>query len=111
MHKFERWRSTIQVAKTRQDVMQLVRDYIACVLPSELLKMPSTSQSAVADATIDLAGAAVTLTRDELQFRGDEETAALMHEMSQTFTAASTRLSHLDYSAVEPASQAPAAAD
>lgn len=96
MHKFERWRMTIQVARSRQDVVQLVRDYIACVLPSELLKMPATSQNAIADAASDIAGAALTLTRDELQFRGDEETAALMHEMSQTLSAASARLSHVE---------------
>src|SRR4051812_45734875 len=96
MHKYDRWRSAIQVATSRHDVLQLVRDYIACVLPSELLKMPSSSQAAIADAALDVAGAAVTLTRDELQFKGDEDTAALLHEMSQTFTAACARVSYLD---------------
>ena len=91
MHKFDRWRLSILVARTRQDVFQIVRDYIACVLPSELLKMPASSQAAIADAATDVAGAAVTLRRDELQFRGDDETAALLQEMSQTLTAASTR--------------------
>ena len=101
MHTFDRWRSSILVARTRQDVHRIVRDYIACVLPSELFKMPMSSQTAVADAGRDVAGAAVTLRRDELQFTGDEETAALMNEMSQTLNAASTRLAHLDDSAAK----------
>ena len=50
MHKFERWRANILRAVTRQEVMQVVRDYCACVLPSELSKLPSSSQRAVADA-------------------------------------------------------------
>jgi len=96
MHQFQRWRANILKAKTRQEVMQVVRDYIACLLPSELLKLPMTSQAALADAPADVAGAAVTLRRDELRFSGDEETAALMHEMTQTFTAASARVAHLE---------------
>ena len=96
MHKFQRWRSIIQAAKSRGEVLQVVHDYLACVLPSELLKMPPSSQTAVADATADIAGAAVTLRRDELQFYGDDETAALMSEMTQTLAAASARMAHLD---------------
>ena len=96
MHHFQRWRANILKAKTRQEVMQVMRDYIACVLPSELLKLPVTSQNALADTPTDIAGVAVTLRRDELRFSGDEETAALMNEMTQTFTAASARIAHLD---------------
>jgi hypothetical protein len=96
MHQFERWRANIVKAGTRQEVLHVVRKYIACILPSELSKLPQSSQSAVNDATTDIAGAAVTLLRDELRFSGDEETAALMHEMTQTFTAASARVAHLE---------------
>jgi hypothetical protein len=96
MHQFQRWRANILKANTRQEVLQVVRDYIACVLPSELLKLPVTSQSAISDASADPAGSAVILLRDELRFSGDEETHALMREMSQTFNAASARIAHLD---------------
>ena len=96
MHQFQRWRANILKANTRQEVMQVMRDYTACVLPSEILKLPLTSQSALTEAPADVAGTAVTLLRDELRFSGDEETQALMHEMTQTFTAASARLAHLD---------------
>jgi hypothetical protein len=96
MHRFERWRANILQAETRLAIMHVVRDYCACVLPSELSKLPSTSQRAVANAPQDIAGAAVTLLRDELGFSGDEDTAALMREMAQTFGAASARLAHLE---------------
>ena len=96
MHQFQRWRANILKARTREEVAHVVRDYVACVLPSEILKLPNTSQVAVADAAADVAGAAVTLLRDELRFTGDEDTATLMHEMVQTFTAASARLAHLE---------------
>ena len=96
MHHFQRWRASILKATTVHEVALVVRDYVACVLPSELSKLPHSSQVAVADAAADIAGAAVTLLRDELRFSGDPETAALMHEMTQTFTAASARLAHLD---------------
>ncbi|HUQ28529.1 MAG TPA: hypothetical protein VM051_08050 [Usitatibacter sp.] len=76
--------------------MLVVREYIACVLPSELSKLPQTSQTAVADAANDIAGAAVTLLRDELGFSGDDETGALMRELTQTFTAALARVAHLE---------------
>jgi hypothetical protein len=110
MHQFQRWRANILKATTAQDVAQVVREYVACVLPSELSKLPQSSQSAVADAAADLAGAAVTLLRDELRFSGDPETAALMREMTQTFTAASARLAHLDSRAVAFAVDDPLAA-
>jgi hypothetical protein len=96
MHHFERWRANIVKANTRLEVLNVVRQYISSVLPSELSKLPQTSQSAVNDAATDIAGAAVTLLRDELRFSGDEDTAALMREMTQTFTAASARVAHLD---------------
>jgi len=96
LHQFERWRANIVKAATRQEVLHVVRKYIACILPSELSKLPQSSQAAVNDATTDIAGAAVTLLRDELRFSGDEDTAALMHEMTQTFTAASARVAHLE---------------
>ena len=96
MHHFDRWRANILKAGTRMEVLEVIRQYIACVLPSELSKLPRSSQAAVNDATADIAGAAVTLLRDELRFSGDEDTAALMHEMTQTFTAASARVAHLE---------------
>jgi len=112
VHQFQRWRAAILKARTRKEVMQVVRDYIACVLPSEILKLPHTSQSALADGPSDIAGAAVTLLRDELRFSGDEETHALMHEMTQTFTAASARITHLDNMAADyPQAQVPTAAE
>ena len=96
MHQFQRWRANILKARTREEVAHVVRDYVACVLPSEILKLPQASQVAVADAATDIAGAAVTLLRDELGFTGDEDTGALMREMVQTFTAASARVAHLE---------------
>ena len=64
--------------------------------PRNCRSFRNPSQVAVAEATIDLAGAAFVLRRDELRFSGDEETVALMHEMTQTFSAASTRIAHLE---------------
>ena len=96
MHQYHRWRANILKADTRVEVMRVVVEYVACVLPSELSKLPRTSQAAVADAATDIAGAAVTLLRDELSFSGDEETAALMRELTQTFTAALARVAYLE---------------
>src|SRR5258705_8251267 len=47
MHQYQRWRTLIGRARTRQDVDQVVREYVACLLPSELLKLPESSQAAV----------------------------------------------------------------
>jgi hypothetical protein len=96
MHRFISWRTNILKARTRQEVLGVIRDYVACVLPSESSKLPQASQAAIADAASDIAGAAVTLLRDELRFSGDEETAELMREMAQTFTAASARLAQIE---------------
>jgi hypothetical protein len=111
MHQFHQWRAHILKANTTSEVGQVVREYIACVLPSELLKLPQTSQSAVADAATDIAGAAVTLLRDELRFSGDEETSALMRELTQTFAAASARVAHLENRALVFAVENPQGAE
>ena len=96
MHHFHRWRSKIVFAQSRQEVDQAIHDYVAALLPSELSKLPETSQAAVAEATIDVSSAALVLRRDELRFHGDPETTELMQEMTQTFTAASARIAHLE---------------
>ena len=96
MHHFHRWRSKIVFAQSRQEVDRAIHDYVAALLPSELSKLPESSQAAISEATIDVTSAALVLRRDELRFRGDAETTELMQEMTQTFTAASARIASLD---------------
>ena len=98
MHHYDRWRSKIVLAQSRQEIDVAIRDYVASLLPSEISKLPESSQAAVAEACIDVTGAALVLRRDELGFRGDPETTELMQEMTQTFSAASARIASLETS-------------
>lgn len=95
MHRFEKWRELIAQAGTPGAVRKIIRQYIDCILPSEAAKLPLVCQEVLQRPDGDIATHAVTLLHEELRFDGNEESAALLHEIAQTFVAASTRLTQM----------------
>ena len=90
MHKFQRWRQTLQEAHTREAIDQVMRDYVASLTPEVVGLLPQGCQDAMRDS--DIQAAAVTLLQCELGFKGAEGITAVLHEIAHTYAAASTRL-------------------
>ena len=90
MHRFQRWRETLQKAHTEDDVGRVMRDYVATLTPEVVRLLPDDCQRALGDP--DIQAAAVALLQCELGYRGSDSVAAVMHEIAHTFAAAATRL-------------------
>ena len=95
MHRFEKWREVIGQATTPRAVQKVIVQYVDCILPSEAAKLPMTAQKVLQKPEGDIATNAVTLLHEELRFEGGDEERSLLHEITQTFVAASTRLTQM----------------
>jgi hypothetical protein len=95
MHQFEKWRSLIVHAATPEALTEVLRQYGDCILPSDVATLPERCQVALETAHVDLGGSAVVLLQEELRYAGPPEAAALLHEIAQTFAAASSRLTQM----------------
>jgi hypothetical protein len=92
MHSFLKWRDRLQVAPDSRAVNAVIRDYVSGLVPSDVNGLPQTCQIAITASPADIQAAAVTLLHAELIYAGDPHTAAFLHEIAQTFAAASVRL-------------------
>ena len=95
MYRFEKWRDLIGQASTPTAVQKVIRQYVDCILPSEVAKLPVSCQEVLQAPEGDIATSAVSLLQEELRFDGSEESAALLHEIAHTFVAASSRLTQM----------------
>ena len=95
MHRFDKWRHAILVAPDQKTVAQIMRDYVAGILASDLAQLPMGCQEVLEKPTADIQGAAVTLLHAELSYSGPPEVAAVLHEIAHTYSAASVRLGQL----------------
>jgi hypothetical protein len=95
MHRPERWKPLLMDATSEAMVASIIHDYVETLLPSERGKLPPACQRAVDNAPNDVAGSAVILTREELAFRGDGETAELLRDIAQTLIAATNRIAQI----------------
>jgi hypothetical protein len=90
MHRFSRWKVPLTEAQSVQQVVKLMRDYVATIGVEDLGALPETCRQAL--TAEDIQGSAVILVREELQFSGDPTVAEMLHEIAHTFVAASTRM-------------------
>jgi len=95
LYRFEKWRDLIGQASTPTAVEKVIRQYVDCILPSEVAKLPLVCQEVLQAPDVDIATSAVSLLHEELRFDGTEESAALLHEIAHTFVAASSRLTQM----------------
>ena len=93
MHAYQRWRDTIQAAADEAALRTAMRDYAATIPPSILGALPAECRTALGDP--DIQAAALTLLQCDLAYRGDPAFTELLHEIAQTFAAASTRINQL----------------
>ena len=90
MHTFVRWKDSLLHAQTVNEVIRVMRDYIATLAPDDIGALPGACQEAL--QVDDIAGSALILLREELQFRGSPSIGALLHEVAHTYVAASNRI-------------------
>ena len=93
MDRFERWREVIQTAGDENAVEQAVRAYVSSVPPSIVSMLPPECQRALDER--DIQCAAITLMHSELTYRGEAAVAELLHQVAQTYAAASQRIARL----------------
>jgi hypothetical protein len=96
MYHFERWRTAIQTAQTREDVCNVLTEYVRCLPAEEIKALPTPFCRALQDPTANVHSDALDLLQRELQYNGDDAARGLMHEISLSFTAASIRLAQLE---------------
>jgi hypothetical protein len=90
MQSLAQWRLAIRHAQNVPQVQRILQEYLDSIPASEMSRLSQECQRA---ATVsDIPGAAVYLLRAELAFRGEEESAHLLHELAHTFIAASQRI-------------------
>jgi hypothetical protein len=92
-HRFDTWRDQIQIARSAEDVSQVVNEYVAALKPV-LTSLPEDCQRALTPP-INVQEAAVSILMCELRFSGSDEVRAILHEIAHTFAAASMRLTSL----------------
>ena len=93
--RFEEWKGEIQGAVDVDQLVMLIRAYMATWQPEQLKFLPwDLAATAVANSEAIVARA-VMASRLELRFQGGEAEYRLLREMSLTFSAAANRLRYL----------------
>jgi len=96
MHRFLKWRDAILLAPDHPALIALMVEYVNSIPIEQRARLPQECQRVLQYAD-DVSGAAVTLLQTELTFNGDQEVAALLHEIAHTFASAAFRLGQLTH--------------
>ena len=90
VYRFSRWKERLQDANSVGEVKRILGEYIDAIPTAFRAGMPADCQSALnAD---DIAGSAVVLIREELNYSGQPDIAEMLHEVAHTFVAAQNRI-------------------
>lgn len=90
-----RWQSLIQSAPDEDAVLALVRRYLGTLIDDEIARLPANCRPSLPSTRDEVSSWAVTLTRAEMNFRGEPGTAALMQQLAVVFSEASQRFAQL----------------
>ena len=90
MHRFIKWRDALNATRTVAGVRSVMREYLDAIGKDVLSELPERFLRQI--DVEDIPGCAIALIREELQFTGDQEAAAVLHEVAHTFVAASNRI-------------------
>lgn len=92
---FRDWQGRIQAASDLDQLVALVRAYLAEWRPSELSLMPVQVAATALASSEDIAARAVLAAQAELKLHHDEVSGPLLREMALTLMAAASRLRFL----------------
>src|SRR3982750_4354207 len=93
MDRVGRWREVMQTAANEQALEQAVREYAGTIPDTLASLLPPECEKAL--AAHDIQRAAITLLHCELTYSGDQAVAELLHQIAQTYAAASQRIARL----------------
>ena len=87
------WQDTVRAAETEEDVLDVVRDFLAQFSPSEVARLPAACRPGKFRDALDVSEYAFELARHRCdEGEGTEETA---HRLCAFFTDANQRLSEI----------------
>jgi len=90
--EFRSWQGRIQTAVDADDLMRVMRAYLAVWTPEQLRHIPFDLASVAIPDAEALISRAVMTSRAELLYKGTEVEAWLLRQMALTLSAAATRL-------------------
>ena len=90
MYRFHHWRAQIQDASSEGAIARLIQDYRLTLSPVMVESLPKVCREALGNP--NLSHAALTLLQAEMGFTGPPEVKALLHEIANTYAAASVRV-------------------
>jgi hypothetical protein len=93
--QFDDWKGALQTARDLDDLVRIVRAYLATWKAEDLLRLPTDVAACALMSSDDIFARAVMAGRAELKFTGPEHEYQLLREMSLTLSAAANRLRHL----------------
>ena len=93
--RHEEWKGRIQMAMDVDELVRVVREYLAAWQPHQLARLPiEVGATALANSS-DISVRAVLAAQADLRRKGEGEAAELLHQMALTLMAAATRLRYL----------------
>jgi len=97
------WSQLFASSRTEADVVRVANDYLATWLPSDFEVLPAECRITSLSGADELANAAVTFTRFELQVAPDTSAQFVLGALSEVFIAAQLRLRQLRSPLFDPA--------
>ena len=88
------WYGLLETAVAPEEVLEMVRDFVARWSPAELAKLPPHLRPGKFFDASDVTEYALDLVRQQ-QFSMDPRSSPQLHAMANFFSSASSRLSHL----------------
>jgi hypothetical protein len=89
---FQLWKTRINMALEVDEVVRLVRSYLAIWAPDQLEQLPWILTSEPVRDSAGLASRAALALRAEANFDGPESARELLRELASTLTAAASRV-------------------
>lgn len=86
------WCARVFATRTESDVLKVVNTFLATLLPSDLARLPERCRVTEVKSMLDVAQAAVELTRYELALPPDDPGSFVAFDASQILNAAQLRL-------------------
>jgi hypothetical protein len=95
LYRFARWQPLLNSASTEADVLRIMREYLAALLPEDVALLPENCRISSIRSTEDVETAAVTLAQCDLKANHADPASKLLTEMAHTFAWAQARLRDL----------------
>ena len=93
--EFKDWQGRIQMASDIDELVHVIRSYLAAWKPRQLRHLPWDLAATALPSSEAIVGRAVLTAQAELKFVGNDEEHHLLQQMSLTLSAAATRLRFL----------------